>query len=371
MGKVKGKRRNIRQKNVSLCASRTENIKLTMKRYCIFCLLLLVLVACGKKTATDVVRLSGEIKGLGDDTLYLIGMDRLFDRVDTLVVRADKFDDTLSVDTLVAVRLLFGNGAEHPLYMDRGEHISVRGSADSLSLLEVSGNLANEEQTAFQRGLDSLDFPSSIALRREAQRFIEEHPASLVSVYLLDKYFVQIPNPDRNRIVRLAEPLTGDLKDRPYLNDLLTILEEDDDIREGRTLPFFQTTDADGKRVVRTQFKDQCLLVHLWASWDEASRIVNDSLRALYKRQKKNKSFAMLGISLDLDRDMWLEAVRQDTLDWDQACDLEGWEADVVKKLGVRSLPYNVLVSPQGRILGFNLMPYEVEKEIKKEKDNK
>ena len=76
---------------------------------------------------------------------------------------------------------------------------------------------------------------------------------------------------------------------------------------------------------------------------------------------------AMLGVSLDTDRAMWLDAVRRDTLEWTQGCDLHGWESDVVKKCYVYALPFNVLVNPKGRIMGINLTPAQVEEKIKKD----
>ena len=330
-------------------------------------LLLLLLAACGEEDNPRVARVEGEIKGLGDDTLLVVGMDRLFDRVDTLVVSEDRFSDTIPVDTLVGVRLLFGDGTAYPLYLDRRQRIRVGGSADNLRALQVTGSPLNDEQTAFLQEIAALPAPADTALQRRAADFIRLHPASLVSLWALEEYFVQVPEPDLDRIDALVEPLVGDLKDRPLAIDLRERLENRDKLDKGRSFPYVQTTDADGERIVRTQFKDQYLLVHVWASWDADSRAANDSLRALYRRQKRNKDFAMLGISLDTDRAMWREAVDQDTLEWLQGCDLNGWEADVVKKCYVDALPFNVLVNPRGRVVGTNLAPAEVEKEIKKD----
>lgn len=340
-----------------------------MKRFCFFYLLPLfcLLLSCGEKEKGTAARLSGTIEGLGDDTVYVIGLDRLFDRVDTLLVQDGKWTDTLSVDTLVAVRLLFSDGTEYPLYADRRQRISIRGTADRLDDLEVTGSPENELQTAFQRSLDSLGTSSAPAVQDLAEKFIRTHPTSLVCLYLLDTYFVQTPQPDYERIGHLIEPLRGDLKDRPYLSELQEVLDERNKWAVGRTIPFFQAMDAEGNRVMRSQFKDKCLLVNVWASWDEKSRMANDSLRALYRRQKKNKDFAMLGISLDTDRAQWQAAVRQDTLDWKQTCDLKGWKSDFVQKLPIRSLPFQVLVDKNGHILGVNLTMREVEEKIKKE----
>ena len=93
-----------------------------MKNVCLLYLLLIGLSACGGKK-TDSISLSGEIKGLGNDTIYLYGADRMHDRMDTLIAEKDKFSATLSADTLVTTILLFSDGTEYPLFLNKGNDI--------------------------------------------------------------------------------------------------------------------------------------------------------------------------------------------------------------------------------------------------------
>ena len=127
-------------------------------------------------------------------------------------------------------------------------------------------------------------------------------------------------------------------------------------------------TDTEGKKISRNAFKNQYLLIHFWASWDAASRQSNkEDLRPLYESLKKEQKLALLGISLDMDRQAWQDAIRHDGLDWTQACDLKGWETDAVKRLNLTGLPSNILVNSKGRIMGINLTPDEVKEKIEEE----
>lgn len=335
----------------------------------ISCLLatLLLVSACGKKQTTDAARVSGEIKGLGNDTLLVCGMDRLFGRLDTLLVHEDKFADTLPVDTLTGLYLIFSDGVEVPFYADCREHIRIQGSADQRQALQVTGNATNDLLTDFLQELAGAESRSTESVQEKAEAFIRSHPSSAASAYLLEKYFLQTPEPDFKRIEELAKPLTGEVKDRPAMTTLLDFLEERKKQEKGRTLPYFQTIGSDGKKVSRNNFRNQYLLIHFWASWHPASRQASRALRPLHELEKKNKDFALLGISLDMDREAWQEAVRRDTLDWKQCCDLRGWEADAVQRLSLNTLPFNLLVTPKGRILGTNLTAEEVEKAIAEE----
>ena len=182
-----------------------------MKKVCLLYFLLIALFACSEKK-TDSINLNGEIKGLGNDTIYLYGSDRMYDRMDTLIVENDKFSTTLSVDTLVSTILLFSDGTEYPLFLDKGNKIQIKGSAAELSSLQISGNAPNKDLTDFNQELKGLGTPSEKALEEKVENFITKHPSSLANIYLLDKYFVQKPQPNLEQIKQLTDRMTGDLK---------------------------------------------------------------------------------------------------------------------------------------------------------------
>lgn len=343
-----------------------------MKNIYLLYFLLAVLSACGGKE-TNSVSLNGEIKGLGADTLYIYGTDKLYNRMDTLIVKDDKFSATLSTDTLVSTWLQFSDGTEHPLYLNKGDEIHIKGSASDLASLEITGNTPNEEFTAFQKDLKGLGKPSDKALEGKAEAFISSHHSSLVSIYLLDKYFVQKPQPDFTLIKKLTDRMTGELKDRPYVDELLGRIQEEEKVSIGKTAPYFHLPNAKGKNISRSDFKDKYLLVHFWASWNQKSRDANAALRQIYKREQKNKTFALLGISLDIDKEAWKDAIKKDTLSWEQTCDFSGWEMGTAKQFSIQALPANVLLTPSGKIEGKNLSKEDIERKIKEieQKENK
>ena len=350
-------KKNYFRSNVSEEESRMKNIYLAY-------FLIIILSACGGKSS-DTTSLSGEIKGLGNDTLYIYGADEMYDRMDTLLVENDKFSATLSPDTLVAAWLLFSDGSQYPFFMDKGNTIHVKGSAAELNSLEISGNTPNEELSAFQKELKGLGKPSEKVLEEKAGKFINEHHSSLVSIYLLDKYFVQKEKPDYTQIKKLTEHMTGELKDRPYIDELLDRIQEEEKAGIGKTTAYFRLPNAKGKQITRSNFKDQYLLIHFWASWDTVSRDSNAVYRRIYKKEQKNKKFALLGVSLDINKDNWQKAIETDTLKWEQTCDLSGWNTEFVKQLAIKALPANILLSPSGRIEGKNLSGAAIEKKLK------
>ncbi|WP_141090819.1 DUF4369 domain-containing protein, partial [Campylobacter concisus] len=96
-----------------------------MKKSSILILIIICLCSCGK--SSKKVSITGEIKGLGTDTLYLYGMDESFDRIDTIFAKNDKFSYTASIDTITSAFLLIDNQTEYPIFLDKGNQIKIKG----------------------------------------------------------------------------------------------------------------------------------------------------------------------------------------------------------------------------------------------------
>ena len=341
------------------------------KRYPLLFLAAWLLTACSNHEK-NFVSISGVIKGLGNDTLYVYGTDRLYNRLDTLTVKDDKFSTTLEIDTLISAWLQFSDGTEIPIYMDKGDNIEINGSATCLDSLDIKGNTANEKLSLFRQKIERDTTLTAQALEDSAKIFIQNNLTSPASLYVLDKYLVQNPLPDLPEIKKLIEGMTGELKEYLYVENLLKQIETSEKAKLGKIAPYFQLPDSEGKELKRTDFNDKYLLLHFWASWDEKSQESNRMLRKIYKDKKNRKDFEILGISLDTDKALWKEAIENDTLIWKQACDCKGWNSDIIEQFDIRALPTNILLTPTGKIEGRDLSPKQLEEKLKEiTKENK
>ena len=69
-------------------------------RFIFQCLLFTLLLTSCSGNKQQMCRLSGELTGITDDTLLLWGTDRLYQRIDTILVKGGKFDVRIPLDTL-------------------------------------------------------------------------------------------------------------------------------------------------------------------------------------------------------------------------------------------------------------------------------
>lgn len=76
------------------------------------------------------------------------------------------------------------------------------------------------------------------------------------------------------------------------------------------------------------------------------------------------KGFAVLGISLDNNKDKWLAAIKKDQLEWTHVSDLKGWQNSVAELYGIKAIPMNFLPDKEGKIIAKGLRDEDLEKKL-------
>ena len=328
-----------------------------MRKLLFFLFTLPVLMAgCGQK---DTFTLKGALEGLPSDTILAYYQIPDY-KLDTIIARQGQFTYTIHPDTFTVFSLLLEEGRTLPVYADKGEKVTLSGTAADI---RIKGKGENERLAGILQYLRSVE-ENNGDMTTAVDSLIRSNPHSYTNIYLIDKYYVQDTLPDREEISRLIKGLSGIIKDTPYIMDLQTTLEERPAPANNRIVSSISCPDKNGKIVNWNSVKGKYILLDFWASWNKESVAAQDSLVPVQKALKKEK-FAIVSLSLDLDRKEWLAASQRDTTQWKQVCDFKGWDNSIVKQQGITRIPSNLLIGPDKRIIAKDIRGKELTDKVK------
>jgi peroxiredoxin len=133
----------------------------------------------------------------------------------------------------------------------------------------------------------------------------------------------------------------------------------------GKQVPDFSLPDANGHPISLASYRGKYVLVDFWASWCGPCRAENPNVVKVHNEFRDKKNFAILGVSLDKDKDEWQKAIQQDGLDWKQISDLKFWNSKAVSTFQFEGIPFNLLIDPQGKVIASALRGEELENKLK------
>jgi peroxiredoxin len=193
---------------------------------------------------------------------------------------------------------------------------------------------------------------------KNLENFIKQHPNSNVGGYII--YSVQFDWPQIPGYDAMYAALSDKVKKGKFGKLALDKINSIKGTTVGYPALDFTQPDVNGKNVSLSSYKGKYVLVDFWASWCGPCRRENPNVVAAYQKYK-NKGFDILGVSFDDNKDKWLAAIQKDNLTWTHVSDLKGWANAVGKMYNVSSIPFNLLLDKEGKIIGKGLRGAELD----------
>ena len=319
--------------------------------------LVLALTSCGGgkgQTNGTGYLISGEISDIKSGMVYLKEYeDKNYTLVDSAEVENGKFEFRgIALQTL-AYGLTTDKESNNPLVFFLGNELLNIKMSEEKKTIDIEGSPINTlyQETVGKVGKEGFDI----------NEFVAANPTSALAPYYIMRNLAW--GLDLDQLKGLRANLDKSLDGNKYVKQMESLIAKKEAIQVGKIAPDFTLPDPDGKPVSLKDFRGKYVLVDFWASWCPDCRRENPFIIEAYNKYK-NKNFTILGVSLDRNREAWVNGIEKEGLIWTQVSDLKYWSSDVVDLYAIRWIPTGILLDPDGKILNISLNEDELVKNL-------
>jgi peroxiredoxin len=240
--------------------------------------------------------------------------------------------------------------------------------------LKVDSIRKNKGDSALAENLNAKQKGIARQLKAYTQQLIQQSNKASLALFILATYQGMGNNPNYRingftgqELIGLLNEMLNKFPGRTDIAGLRNSVESQipKTIWVGKEAPEISLPDTEGRTVKLSSFRGKYVLVDFWASWCGPCRRENPNVVEAYN-QFRNKNFTILGVSLDRpgQKDAWIKAIVDDNLNWTHVSDLKFWQSEVVPVYQVGSIPFNVLVDPEGKVVAENLRGNALEQKL-------
>ena len=313
----------------------------------IFFSALFLLASCGEDSKH--FKIEGRLLQINQGEFYLYSSDGTINGFDTIKVQGGRFSQEIECDHPAMLTLVFPNFSEQPIFAEPGKSVDIDGDASHLKMLKIKGTEDNELMSDFREQIAASSPPE---IKRLATHFIEDHPQSPVSIYLIKKYFIVTPLPDYREVARLLKLMKASQPDNFIISNMLRDAKVLAQSTVGTRLPAFKIKDMKGNSINSNALNRGLVVICTWASWSYPSI---DMLRQLHQMQiDKQKSFKLISICVDANKADCNTYLNTNDIKTPNVFTGEMFNTAPLKTLGLQNVPDNIVVK-DGKIVARSL----------------
>ncbi len=222
---------------------------------------------------------------------------------------------------------------------------------DYLSLYRQRGNSPREQEEAFKEAVDKILLHAYI--NQDVYEFILNYLIEGFERFKMENVLGYIAEEHINKL-----QCESDEK-----KTLERRLEGYKKMAVGKTAPDFEITGFRGKHIKLSDVSDKYILVVFFSSDCKHCRKLLPKLNDLYEEKYKDK-LKVVAISLDKNRENYVEFLSGKEYDWVNYCDFKGWNGAIPIQYNIYATPSIFLLNTQREILAKPITFNEIKKDL-------
>lgn len=276
--------------------------------------------------------------------------------------------------------------------------LSVTGSKGTELMTEYNANLRktinkltnlnniymqNAENPSLPKIIESLDSLAKVYLTEiniYTKNYIDQNLSSLVclvalyqqvapNVYVLNpsedmKYFIKVDSslfsmyPEYEPVTMLHSQVKEFIAGMPADSKIAPVTGG------GAEAPEISLPTPNGDTIKLSSTRGSIVLLDFWAAWCAPCRMENPNLVKAYDAYHK-KGFEIFQVSLDKTKEAWMKGIKDDKLErWIHVSDIQYWNSVVVPLYKIESIPTNLLLDKDGKIIASNLRGEKLQEKL-------
>ena len=312
------------------------------------------------KDSADIVDGKFVFKGKIDEPVpYKIGIEGMAGEADIFLENGKYTAEIEQSGPYIKNALVNGDNTQNLYYRLSKTHEAVleRHGIDMDRILdEMYAADVTEERVAELMGMVNIAFAESDSLQNA---IIDAYEAEFpMSYYALANLCSNMTTMSPDIVAQEVQAYTGvaPFQTNPMVKKINEYVAANSHLMKGQPAPDFTVPDTKGKDVTFSSIYPQhkVTMIDFWASWCGPCRGFNPVLVGIYDKYH-DKGFEIVGVSMDNDRDSWLQAIKDDGLTWIQLSDVAYWNTEPKELYNVNYIPQNVLVDSEGKIIASKL----------------
>lgn len=360
-----------------------------MKRILIYITAILLISSCTSRKSNEFI-INGLIKGDFSGKVFLErNKDGQFEILDTANVENGKFrfkgeltypdlyyigiDESRFVGFFnepASIKIEFNidslqspvvNGSESDLAYRAYLRQQDQQRSEEISIYTAYNEASRSGDSAKMKEMEARVESFENKQKQEIMDYVTANGSSFVAPYVAMRHSYQF---NLSELKQMLDSFKGAVKESSFtkmLAERIAVLER---VEPGMMAPDITMNDTSGKPFSLSQLRGSVVLVDFWASWCGPCRRENPNVVEAYN-EFKDKRFDILGVSFDKNKESWEKAIQDDHLTWHHVSDLQYWNNAAGKLYGIMSIPSNVLIGRDGKIIDKDLRGEDLKKALR------